>query len=82
MLRDDERREIVRILRDLTQRIRKHTPLIKAQQRLLVRLDFIQAKVKLALSMDASMPHIVKDLRMDLLKAHHPLLMLAVVHLK
>ncbi len=77
MLRDDERREIVRILRDLTQRIRKHTPLIKAQQRLLVRLDFIQAKVKLALSMDASMPHIVKDLRMDLLKAHHPLLMLA-----
>ena len=30
MLRDDERREIVRILRDLTQRIRKHTPLIKA----------------------------------------------------
>ena len=37
MLKDDERKEIVRILRALTQRIRKHTPLIKAQQRLLVR---------------------------------------------
>ena len=77
MLRDDERREIVRILRELTQRIRKHTPLIKAQQRLLVQLDFIQAKVKLALSMDAAKPNLVKDLRVDLLKAHHPLLLLA-----
>jgi len=77
MLRDDERREIVRILRELTQRIRKYTPLIKAQQRLLVQLDFIQAKVKLALSMDAAKPNLVKDLRVDLLKAHHPLLLLA-----
>jgi len=77
MLKDDERREIVRILRALTQRIRKHTPLIKAQQRLLVKLDFIQAKVKLALSMDACRPHIVKELRIDLLKAHHPLLLLS-----
>ena len=77
MLRDDERREIVRILRALTQRIRKHTPLIKAQQRLLVKLDFIQAKVKLALSMDGCRPHIVKDLRIELLKAHHPLLLLS-----
>ena len=77
MLRDDERREIVRILRELTQRIRKHTPLIKAQQRLLVQLDFIQAKVKLALSMDAGLPQLVKEVRMDLHKAHHPLLLLA-----
>lgn len=76
MLRDDERREIVRILRELTQRIRKHAPLIKAQQRLLVQLDFIQAKVKLALSMDAVRPHIVKTLRIELLKGHHPLLLL------
>ena len=77
MLKDDERKEIVRILRALTQRIRKHTPLIKAQQRLLVRLDFLQAKVKLALDMDGLRPHIVKELRIELLKAHHPLLLLA-----
>ena len=77
MLKDDERKEIVRILRALTQRIRKHTPLIKAQQRLLVRLDFLQAKVKLALDMDGVRPHIVKDLRIELFKAHHPLLLLA-----
>ena len=77
MLRDDERREIVRILRALTQRIRKHTPLIKAQQRLLVQLDFIQAKVKLGLSMDACRPHVVKELRLELLKAHHPLLLIS-----
>ena len=76
MLRDDERKEIVRILRALTQRIRKHTPLIKAQQRLLVKLDFLQAKVKLALDMDGVKPHIVKELRIELLKAHHPLLLL------
>ena len=77
MLRDDERKEIVRILRALTQRIRKHTPLIKAQQRLLVKLDFLQAKVKLALDMDGARPHIVKELRIELLQAHHPLLLLA-----
>lgn len=77
MLKDDERREITRILRALTQRIRRHTPLIKAQQRLLVRLDFIQAKVKLALEMDAAMPHIVKETRIELLKAFHPLLLLS-----
>ena len=76
MLKDDERKEIVRILRGLTQRIRKHTPLIKAQQRLLVRLDFLQAKVKLALDMDGVKPHLVKELRMEWLKAHHPLLLL------
>ena len=76
MLRDDERKEIVRILRALTQRIRKHTPLIKAQQRLLIKLDFLQAKVKLALDMDGVKPHIVKELRVELLKAHHPLLLL------
>ena len=77
MLKDDERKEIVRILRALTQRIRKHTPLIKAQQRLLVRLDFLQAKVKLSLDMDGVIPHIVKELRVELLKARHPLLLLA-----
>lgn len=77
MLRDDERKEIVRILRELTQRIRKHTPLIKAQQRLLVRFDFLQAKVKLALDMDAVKPHLVKELRVELLKAYHPLLLLS-----
>lgn len=77
MLKDDERREITRILRALTQRIRKHTPLIKAQQRLLVKLDFIQAKVKLALEMDAGRPHLVKETRLELLKAFHPLLLLS-----
>ena len=77
MLKDDERREITRILRALTQRIRKHTPLIKAQQRLLVKLDFIQAKVKLALEMDAAKPHLVKETRLELLKAFHPLLLLS-----
>ena len=76
-LRDDARKEIVRIQRALTQRIRKHTPLIKAQQRLLIKLDFLQAKVKLALDMDGVKPHIVKELRIELLKAHHPLLLLA-----
>ncbi len=77
MLKDDERREITRILRALTQRIRKHTPLIKAQQRLLVKLDFVQAKVKLALEMDAGRPHLVKETRLELLKAFHPLLLLS-----
>ena len=48
MLRDDERSEINRILRDLTAQLRSHAPLIKGYLTLLIEFDVLQAKTKLA----------------------------------
>ena len=76
MLRDDERKEIQRILRDLTQSIRKYLPLIRAYQALLVELDFIQAKSKLAIALNASLPGLRRKPGCHLIEAYHPLLKL------
>jgi DNA mismatch repair protein MutS2 len=76
MLHDDERKEILRILRELTQRIRKHLPLIKAYQALLVELDWMRAKVQLALDMGGDLPGLRNDSGFHLIQAYHPLLYL------
>lgn len=76
MLRDDERKEIQRILRDLTQGIRKYLPLIRAYQVLLVELDFIQAKSKLAIALNATLPGLRRKPGCHLIEAYHPLLKL------
>ncbi len=74
MLRDDERKEILRILRDLTQRIRHHLPLIRAYQSVVVELDWTQAKVRLAGECGAHLPHLRKARGFHLIQAYHPLL--------
>ena len=53
MLLDDERKEILRILRALTAQTRKHLPLFRAYHVLLVELDWIRAKMQLAVEMEA-----------------------------
>lgn len=76
MLRDDERKEILRILRELTQKIRKHLPLIKAYQVLLVELDWMRAKVQLAQDMGGDLPGLRSDSGFHLIQAYHPILYL------
>lgn len=76
MLRDDERKEILRILRELTQRIRKHLPLIKAYQILLVELDWMRAKVQLAQEMGGDLPGLRNESGFHLIQAYHPILYL------
>lgn len=73
---DDERKEIRRILLLLTNSIRHRLPLITAYQQLLTELDFIQAKSKLALEMDARLPEISGEQVIDLRNAFHPVLLL------
>ena len=46
MLRDDERKEIRAILRELTRNIRRHLPQIKGHQRGLTELDWIATRTK------------------------------------
>lgn len=73
---DDERREIRKILQALTNEIRHRLPLIRQYNDLLIELDFIQAKTKLALEMDAVMPELEDEGIVDLVKAYHPILLL------
>lgn len=74
LLLDDERKEIFRILQELTREIAHHLPLIEAYQVLLTELDFINAKTKLALELNAVLPGIVRQTRIELIDAFHPIL--------
>ena len=75
-LMDDERNEIRRILKELTNSIRHELPLIRNYQRCLTEFDFIQSKTRLAIDLDAILPDIEEEPIIDLKKAFHPLLLL------
>ena len=76
-LLDDERREIERIFRALTDELRVEKELIRTYQYVLTEMDVINAKTRLAMKIDARMPAISDDLEIDLIDAYHPLLLLA-----
>jgi DNA mismatch repair protein MutS2 len=71
---DDERKEIHRILQALTALMVQYRPLIDAYQILLTRIDFLNAKCKLALEMEAVLPAIGQHTGLHLKQAYHPLL--------
>ena len=76
MLIDDERREIRKILQELTREIRKSLNLVENYQSLLTELDFISARCKMALKMDANLPAVGKEQEIELIRAFHPILLL------
>jgi DNA mismatch repair protein MutS2 len=76
-LRDDEQNEIRRILVELTAFVAQYRPLISAYQELLVRFDLLNAKTRLALQLDADLPGLSDEMCIELIKAYHPLLLLA-----
>lgn len=76
ILFDDERKEILRILRQLTEELRESLPLIISYQKLLTEFDFIRAKTRLAIELDAVLPGLVKEPRIELIDAFHPILLL------
>jgi len=73
-LLDDERKEIHRILKQLTRLISIYSPLISAYQKSLVSFDFVNAKCKLALEMKAILPGINRNVDFELVEAFHPIL--------
>ncbi len=76
-LQYEERREIVRILTQLTDELRPHLETLHQAFRFLAEMDFIQAKAKLALEMQAVCPQFHKKCVVDWREARHPLLHLA-----
>lgn len=71
-----ERREIMRILQQLTAELRNYLPLIKNYDLVLSEFDFNRAKALLAKELNASMPNLIKGSQINLIAARHPLLFL------
>lgn len=74
LLIDDERKEIFKILKQLTADIAHQFHLIKAYDDLLIELDFVNAKTKLAIELNADLPSITDESRIELINAYHPIL--------
>lgn len=73
----EERREIYRILLALTDQIRPHLEELKRAVNFLAQIDFIRAKAKLAIQLDAIMPKLHERPFINWTNARHPLLHLS-----
>ncbi|MDE5843024.1 MAG: Smr/MutS family protein [Muribaculaceae bacterium] len=76
-LRMDEHREEIEVLKILAAKIRPYGSDISACCRILARLDFIRAKAKFAIEVDARMPHVERERIIELYHAMHPQLLLS-----
>jgi DNA mismatch repair protein MutS2 len=76
MLFGDERAEIRKILQRLTRYLSGHAVMLKSVLDTLLQLDNIQARVRLAILMDAQKVQFVSEPVVKLDKAFHPLLLL------
>lgn len=72
----EENREIIRILTELTTKIRENVDDLYKAYVFLGKVDFIRAKATLAIQLNACKPVIVQKPTIDWRKAYHPLLVL------
>ncbi|MBO4739677.1 MAG: endonuclease MutS2 [Bacteroidales bacterium] len=76
----DEKREIIKILTGFADMLRPQTDYLLSCFKYLALLDFIRAKAKFAIKLQACMP-IINDMPMvDLKQARHPLLEISLQH--
>jgi DNA mismatch repair protein MutS2 len=71
-----ERRERIRILQAITDKLRPNTDLILTSQRMLAEVDFLSAKVSLANTLHAIRPELIDAPLLDWSEARHPVLWL------
>ncbi|MBE0649848.1 MAG: Smr/MutS family protein [Bacteroidales bacterium] len=76
-LESEERREIIRILTRFTNMLRPYLEEVKAIYRFLGLIDFILAKAKFSVKINASKPVISENQNLSLRRAIHPLLFLS-----
>lgn len=72
----EEKEEVIKILKELTDYIRLFLPLLHQYQQFLIKIDVVSAKAKYARSMNAILPEISEERSMNLRDAYHPLLYL------
>lgn len=70
------RREVVRILIELTAALRPEVGLLLSYHGLLTKIDFVRAKALFALELGGHMPELSKEAEVLLVDAKHPLLLL------
>jgi DNA mismatch repair protein MutS2 len=71
-----ERKEVYRILRELTKRLRQHAPLLSVYHAIVGEYDFIRAKAAFAIDIHGEYPVVIDKAHVHLVKAYHPLLYL------
>lgn len=76
-LQADEKREIIRILTDLTNQIRPRVPELEFSLSFLAEIDFIRAKARFATETNSVLPQMVGASEIEWFNAVHPLLFLS-----
>ena len=71
----EEKQEVVRILKELTNNIRPYIDLLKDYQAYLTHMDVVASKAKYALHINAILPIISKEKKIFLRDAFHPILL-------
>ncbi len=72
----DERHEVQRILLTFSERLRPLLPQLEEAYRFLARVDFLRAKARVAVELNACVPTLHPEPRIEWLEARHPLLLL------
>ena len=75
-LEGDEKKEVYRILRELTAKLSVYSSLLTAWHVVVGEFDFIRAKAKLAAEIKGEYPSITDKAHVHLVEAYHPLLYL------
>jgi DNA mismatch repair protein MutS2 len=75
-LENEERKEVYRLLRQLTADLSVHASLLTAWHCVIGEYDFIRAKAKLALDINGEHPSLTDKSHIHLVQAYHPLLYL------
>ncbi|MBR5846296.1 MAG: Smr/MutS family protein [Bacteroidaceae bacterium] len=73
-LEGEERREVIRILTELTDEVRPQIPEILESYSFLAEIDYIRAKALTAIDMEAIRPELCDHPHIDWVEAEHPLL--------
>ncbi|MBN8577686.1 MAG: Smr/MutS family protein [Cytophagales bacterium] len=76
-LQHADRREVVRILKELTTHLRYHLPALTLAYNFLGEIDFVRAKAKVAIDLQAELPQLKPYPYLNWLEARHPLLYLS-----
>lgn len=71
-----EKREIIKILTQLTNEIRSSIPNLREYHHFIGHIDFVRAKALFAIDIKAGLPHLMQSPILHLHKAVHPLLFL------
>lgn len=76
-LKEEEAKEIIKILKQLTAEIAVYQPLLEEYEILLEYLDFTQAKAQFAKKINGILPELMAEKTIHLVDAFHPLLYLS-----